>query len=75
MYINIEKGERNSDSVRELDPPTGGVESTSQNSVILSIITPIWRIKIIPESCQTPHSIHHWKEDDISDGNDYDKDQ
>ena len=31
-------------------------------------------LQIIPELCQTPHIIHHWKEYDISDDNDNDKD-
>ena len=42
-------------------------------SVIASIF-PIYGLQIIPESYQTPHTIHHWKEDDISDDNDNDKD-
>ena len=45
--------------------------------VILYVITstfPIWCLQFIPESCQTPHIIHHWKEDNISDDKDNDKD-
>ena len=58
-------------------PPTGGVESTSGNSVCHSAIAsifPIYGLQIIPESCQTLHIIHHWKEDDISHDDDNDKD-
>ena len=40
---------------------SGGVESTSWNSEFW-----VWvlSLQIIPESCETPHIIHHWKEDD-----------
>merc|ERR1712179_182061 len=41
---------------------------------VIASIFPIYGLQIIPESCQTPHIIHHWKEDDISDDNDNDKD-
>ena len=37
--------------------------------VCLYVITstfPIWGLHIIPESRQTPHVIHNWKEEDIS---------
>ena len=46
-------------------------------SVCLSVITSTFSIKtlqIIPESRQTPHIIHHWKEEDISHDDDNDKD-
>ena len=62
--------------------PTRGVDSISGNlagpSVYLSVITSTFSIKtlqIIPESRQTPHIIHHWKEDDISHDDDNDKDK
>ena len=44
---------------------------------VITSTFPIWRLQIIPKSCQTPHIIHHWKEDDINDENDKDthKDQ
>ena len=32
-------------------------------------------LQIILQSCQTPHIIHHWKEDYITDDNDNDKDK
>ena len=48
---------------------------SSRISNIITSIFPIYGLQIIPESCQTPHIIHHWKEDDISDDKDNDKDK
>ena len=53
---------------------TGGVDLTSWHvSVCPKVITsifPIWGLQIIPESFQTPHIIHHWKVNDISNAKD-----
>ena len=53
--------------------PVGSSLQVEILSVIASIF-PIYGLQIIPESCQTPHIIYHWKEDDISDDKDNDKD-
>ena len=54
--------------------PEGSSLQVEILSVCLSVIAsifPIYGLQIIPESCQTPHIIHNWKEYDISDDNEF----
>ena len=42
--------------------------------LLFVIASHFWGLQFIPESCQTPHIIHHEKEGNISEDNAIDKD-
>ena len=43
--------------------------------LLFVIASHFWGLQFIPESCQTPHIINHWKEDDNENDKDTHKDK